>query len=159
MTQPLPKVFPDTNVLLAAVLREPGTSEAARALISSTEEEFWTSELVRLETISRLWRHSRRSLGPTGRAALVADAATIFNGSEARQPILPEIIAAAFTITDQVRGIHAMDALHAATALYVDAELVTLEASTKPLFFVPGLRVRSLLDGGISAAPTARARH
>ena len=141
------RLFPDTNVFFAAVLNEPDTAGPAKELLLSGRYDLWTTELVRLETISRLWRHNRRQLGVIERAGLVADAATLFAGIVSRQAILPEIIAGAFTVTDQVRGIHAMDALHAATATYLGAELVTLESETKPLFFVPGLRVRPLLRG------------
>ena len=149
------RVFPDTNVILGVVLIEQGLFEQAFAALYEGARRVVTSDLVRLEAMSRIWRHNRRGLGSTGRARLISDATAVFETFPQRAEIDAAIIRDALDITNLVPGIHAMDALHAATARSIGAEFLTFEATTKPLFFVPRLKVRSLLAG----APAQRVSH
>lgn len=149
MSDPAPSrhtglVLLDANVFLALAFTEPEDGRCAVDVLREYHGRIAVSELIVLETESVIWRKRRPGLSANGRRAMVHDARSIFDQIGVLAPVDSQVIRSARHLCGLEIGLSAMDAIHAATALHLGAELVTFERPTKPFFQVPGLKCRSL---------------
>jgi predicted nucleic acid-binding protein len=127
------RTFLDANVFIAAAdSGERGHQESLRVLFSPGRVLIAT-RLVRIE-VQPPPRTRDRELQRQTRD-------TYLSFVDEWLPIDDALAAEAELLREQTPGLSPMDSLHAAAAIRAGAELVTLEAVTKPLYAVPGLRV------------------
>jgi len=124
-------------VLIAVLRGEPEALSRAIAVLDDPERSFVASDYLLLEVLPKAIYHRRDREAQFyqaffSRAAIWADSTSRELISLARQQA-------------ETYGLSAVDALHVASALSVNAhELVTSEKRTKPIHRVVGLRVLSL---------------
>jgi predicted nucleic acid-binding protein len=130
-------VFLDSSVIIAAVKTGEQHNAAALREINNSSAVFVSCRLVVLETTARM-----RARGFAAQATL-ADA--ILAGVSAWVDVDDALVKEAeILVAAAPAGLGAVDAMLAAAAMRAGAVFVTCEKRTKPLFSVPGLRVRSL---------------
>lgn len=125
----------DADVLIAAAKGTEVFSAPALDVLDDPERSFVCSDYVRLEVLPNATFFER-----TG---IVAFYEEFFESVEHWVPSSPELSARALDLACQ-HGLGAMDALHVAAAEAADAELVTAERPTKPMFRVGSPRVVSI---------------
>lgn len=130
------RTYVDSGVLIAAVQGGSNLSNPALAVLNDPEREFVSSVFVRLETLPQsvyLKRTAEQGFYETFFDAVAAWAGDV-----------PSILTTAYTEACN-HGLHAVDALHVASAVHLGAdEFVTTEKPTKPLYRVQSVRVVSV---------------
>ena len=128
--------FVDSGVLIAAAR---GTEEVARramAVLDDPERTFASSALVRLEVLPKAFRHRREAEARFYEAFFQSVTAWAAVG----EPLVTEAFSQA-----QTSDLHAMDALHVAAALSLDAEeFITSERAEKAINKVTSIPVRTI---------------
>lgn len=130
--------FIDSGVLVAAARSVGELSEKALSILEDSEREFASSIFVKLEVIPKAIfnRQTKES----------EFYETFFSGVTYWANDLDKIVQDAYKIAS-LHGLAAMDAIHVAAALSVQAsELVTTEKRTKPMYRVTSINVISLFD-------------
>jgi predicted nucleic acid-binding protein len=122
-------------VLLAAVRGEDEAYQQAMDVLDNPERSFVSSVYVRLETLPNAVFFNREDE--------VEACESFFDEVVRWVPSSPELSSRAFELACQY-GLGAMDALHVAATEAADAELVTAEKPTKPMFRVGSPRVLSI---------------
>lgn len=132
------RTFVDSGVLIAAVRGEDVIAEAALSFLADSTRVFVSSPFVRMEVLPK----------------------AIFNQKTVEAEFYEAFFSAVVTWatdTDSLiqqahgmacnYGLAAMDALHVAAAIALNAEdLLTTEKPTKPMYRVPNLRVISVFE-------------
>jgi hypothetical protein len=131
--------FVDSGVLIAAAR---GTEEVARrgmAVLDDPERTFASSALVRLEVLPKALRHCRD--------AEAQFYEVFFQSVTARAAVGEPLVTETFSQA-QTPDLHAMDALHVAAALSLNAEeFITSERGEKPINKVTSIPVRTIRPG------------
>jgi predicted nucleic acid-binding protein len=127
------RTFVDSSVFIAAAEDERPASDDARRLLADPNRWFVASSLVELEVLPPPPGRHREAQGLV-RATFLG---LVAEWLEVDQALVREAAA----LRRATPGLGPMDSLHAAAAIRAGAELVTLEAVTKPLYAVAGLRV------------------
>jgi predicted nucleic acid-binding protein len=127
--------FLDAGVLIAAFRGNPEVSRRALAILDDPDRSFASSVFVRLEVVPKALFH--RSLEE------IAFYEGFFRGvTHWADPL--SLTEKAFSVAVE-NGLSALDALHAAAALSVNAsEIITSEKSRKPIHRVAGVTVTSI---------------
>ena len=132
----MPIVFLDAGVYIAAVRGEEEVARRALELLDNPRVELASSRFLMLEVLP--WARYQQRLDE------VRFFEAIF-GSILHWPESEEAVVERALRESAQHGIAAMDALHLAAALLVDAhEFVTTEKPTRPLYRAQGIRVRRL---------------
>jgi len=128
--------FVDSGVLIAAAR---GTEEVARramVVLDDPERTFASSAFVRLEVLPKALRHRREAEAQFYEAFFQSVTAWAAIG----EPLITEAFSQAET-----SDLHAMDALHVAAALSLDAkEFITSERPEKAINKVTSIPVRTI---------------
>ncbi len=133
------RTFLDAGVLIAAFRSRNEVSTPALTLLDDPERAFVTTDYVRLEVLPKPL-HFRRTTEVEFYEAFFAAAEFV--------DLSPTLVLEAFEEARQV-GLAAMDALHIAAAKRAGVEeFITVEGSTKPMFRVAGLTMRTLASVG-----------
>lgn len=128
--------FIDFGVLITAARAIRESSEKALAILEDDEREFASSEFLKLEVIPKATYNQK--------ITEVEVYETFFDDVVYWASDLEQVIRDAYSIGCQY-GLAAMDALHIAAALSVNAsEFVTTEKPTKPMFRVLGIKIVSI---------------
>lgn len=131
------RTFVDAGVLIAAARGEDVIAEAALSLLADSTRVFVSSPFVRLEVLPKAIFNQK-----TVEAEFYE---TFFNAVAIWATDTDSLIQQTYMIACNY-GLAAMDALHVAAAIALDAEdLLTTEKPTKPMYRVPNLRVISVL--------------
>jgi predicted nucleic acid-binding protein len=131
------RTFVDSGVLIAAARGEDVIAEAALNFLGDSTRVFVSSPFVRLEVLPKAIFNQK-----TVEAEFYE---TFFNAVATWATDTDSLIQQAHAIACHY-GLAAMDALHVAAAIALDAEdLLTTEKPTKPMYRVPNLRVISVL--------------
>lgn len=131
--------YVDADVLIAAAKGTEAFSAPALEVLDDPERSFVCSDYVKLEVLPNATFFERTEI--------VAVYEEFFESVERWVPPSPELSARALDLACQF-GLGAMDALHIAAAEAADAELVTAERPTKPMFRVGAGRVTSIRSRG-----------
>ena len=130
------RTFIDSALLIAAARGTDDVAEKAMGVLDDPDRDFTTSDFVRLEILPK----------PTyfGYAEEVAFYEAFFERVQQSVPSSATLVSEAHQEAVEA-GLAAVDALHVAAAKRADSEeLVTAEKSTKPLFRVIGLAVKTI---------------
>lgn len=128
--------FIDSGVLITAARAVGEASEKALVILEDDEREFASSEFLRLEVIPKATYNQK--------TVEVEVYEAFFNDVAYWTRDLEQVMQNAYSIACQY-GLAAMDALHVAAALSVNAsEFVTTEKPTKPMFRVSGIKIVSI---------------
>jgi predicted nucleic acid-binding protein len=128
--------FIDSGVLITAARAIGESSEKALAILEDDEREFASSEFLKLEVIPKATYNQK--------ITEVEIYETFFDDVVYWASDLEQVMRDAYSIGCQY-GLAAMDALHIAAALSVNAsEFVTTEKPTKPMFRVSGIKIVSI---------------
>jgi predicted nucleic acid-binding protein len=128
--------YVDAGVLISAARGTHRSSLAALTILDDPGRYFASSEFVRLEVLPKALFHKR-----TSESAFYEQ---FFQSVERWASIEQDLFADALRIASEI-GLSAMDALHAAAALSVEAdELITTETPRKPIHRVRGILVRTI---------------
>jgi predicted nucleic acid-binding protein len=131
--------FLDAGVLIAAIR---GNSEVARRafeVLNDPERCFASSGFVRLEVLPKAVFHRQREE--------VAFYEAYFRGVDRWADADPEVLESALVLGSK-NGLAALDALHGAAALAVNAsEIITTEKSGKPLHRLTSIKVTTIHPG------------
>ncbi|GJD18728.1 hypothetical protein RIVM261_036840 [Rivularia sp. IAM M-261] len=128
--------FIDSGVLITAARAMGESSEKALAILEDDEREFASSEFLKLEVIPKATYNQK--------ITEVEIYETFFDEVVYWASDLEQVMRDAYSIGCQY-GLAAMDALHIAAALSVNAsEFVTTEKPTKPMFRVSGIKIVSI---------------
>ncbi|MEM9217648.1 MAG: PIN domain-containing protein [Cyanobacteria bacterium P01_F01_bin.150] len=128
--------FIDSGVLIAASRGEGDIASRAMTVLTDGDRTFASSEFVKLEVLPKAIYNKQTAESAFYDAFF--DAVSVWSNE------LGRIVNDAYRLASAY-GIAAMDALHVAAALQVDAvELVTTERSSKPIHRVPAIRVISI---------------
>jgi len=130
------RTYVDSGMLLFAARGSSELSAAAMAILDDPDRLFVSSDFVRLEVLPKAIYHKK------------FDEANFYNVffemAQTTVQSTKHLIAAAQTEAELV-GLSAVDALHIAAAKQAKChEFITVEKSTKPMFRVQGIAVRSL---------------
>lgn len=143
------RTYIDAGVLIAAARATEPLASRALAYLTEPARAFVSSEFVRLEVLPKPLYLKRQD-----EAAFYT---TFFGAVVEWAQVTEELLEQALTLA-AAHGLSAMDALHVASALAVQAEeLITAERPEKPMFRVTGLKVVSIyagLGGGQSEDPS-----
>lgn len=130
------KTYLDSGVLIVAFRADNEMSSRAIQVLDDGQREFVASPFFKLETLPKAQYHKQ--------LYEVEFYETYFSAVNHWVNDLDIILQGAEVIASQY-GLAAMDALHVAAALSIEAdELITTERSTKPMFRVPDIKVVSL---------------
>ena len=130
------RTFIDSGVLIAAARGNTIRSFAALRILNDREREFASSVFIQLETLPKATSHKQQ--------AEVEFYESFFSGVTLWATQLEEIVQSGNRLACTY-GLAAIDALHLAAALSVDAEeFVTTEKTTKPMHRVAEIRVVSI---------------
>jgi predicted nucleic acid-binding protein len=130
------RTFIDSGVLIAAARGNTVRSFAALRILSSRDREFASSTFIQLETLPKAAYYRQQEETEFYES--------FFSGVTLWAIKLEQIVQTGHRIACTY-GLAAMDALHLAAALSVDAEeFVTTERTTKPMHRVTELRVTSI---------------
>lgn len=128
------RTFLDSGVLLTAWRGEDG--ETALALMEDPERQHYTSQLVKLELLSKAAYFKNN--------AEFKFYQTFFRAVRAEEPLSRALGEKALELAKR-HGIAAMDALHVAAAIRLDVEeFITAEKPGKPVFRVSEISVKSI---------------
>jgi predicted nucleic acid-binding protein len=131
------RTFVDSGVLIAAARGEDVIAEAALLFLADSTRVFVSSPFVRLEVLPKAVFNQK-----TVEAEFYE---TFFSAVATWATDTDNLIQQAHAIACNY-GLAAMDALHVAAAIALEAEdLLTTEKPTKPMYRVPNLRVISVL--------------
>lgn len=130
------RTFVDSGVLIAAARGQDDLASRALAILDDPDREFASSIFVRLEVLPKALFHNR---------ALEAEFyEAFFEAVTYWAEPLDEIAGEAYQQAVRL-GLSAMDALHVAAALHVDAtELVTTESLQKPIHRATNIKITSI---------------
>jgi predicted nucleic acid-binding protein len=130
------RTYIDAGVLIAAARAAEPLASRALAYLADPQRAFVSSEFARLEVLPKplcLKRQDEAAFYTTFFGAVVAWAS-----------LTTELLEQAYTLA-ATHGLSAMNALHVASALAMQAEeLITAERPEKPMFRVTGLKVLSI---------------
>ena len=130
------RTFIDTGVLIAAARGQNDVAARAMAILDDPNREFASSIFVKLEVLPKAIYNQKTAEAAFYQAFF--DAVTHWAKAE------ESVIADAFQEACQL-GLSAIDALHVAAALSVNAEeLITTEKLSKPIHRVTKLKVISI---------------
>jgi len=130
------RTFIDSGVLIAAARGNMIRSFAALRILNEREREFAYSAFIQLETLPKATYHKQQ--------AEVEFYESFFSGVTLWATKLEQIVQIGNHIASTY-GLAAMDALHLAAALSVDAEeFVTTEKTTKPMHRVTEIKIVSI---------------
>ena len=130
--------FIDSGVLITASQGTEVLSNRAIKAITSVDREYASSQFIKLEILPKALYHSQSNE--------VEFYQTFFSAVTYWADDLEKIIDNSFKIASEY-GLAAMDALHIAAAISVEAEeFITTEKPTKPMYRVTDLRVVYLFD-------------
>lgn len=130
------RIYVDSGVLLAAARGTDEIAQDALAVLDNPDAQFASSLFVRLELLPKAI-YNRRFV-----EAQFYE--TFFTAASAWADLTSNLAQTAFDIA-ALYGLSAMDALHVAAAIAVNAdELVTSERATSPLLRVRMLPVRTI---------------
>ncbi|MEL6461070.1 MAG: PIN domain-containing protein [Cyanobacteria bacterium J06621_15] len=128
----------DSGVLLSATDGVGSVAEKALEVLGDSNRQFASSEFVKLEVIPKAVYHKQ-----TEEVEFYEE---FFNAVTYWANDLEKVIQDAHNIGCQY-GLAAMDALHIAAALSINAEeFITTEKTTKPMFRVPDIQVISIFN-------------
>ena len=129
--------FVDSGLLIAVAKGTEAVSEAALAVLDDPERTFVSTVYVKLEVMPKAaWNR---------RTAQIEVYEEFFRSVAIWVPSSPELSDRALRLARE-HGLGAVDALHVAAAEAVDAELVTTEKPTRPMFRVTSTMVTSLRE-------------
>ena len=131
------RTYLDTGVLITAHQGTAEIADRAFKLIDDSDRCFVASEFLKLELLPKCIYFKNHSETQFYQTFFEAVDEWIPNCQAAIQPALD-------FATDY--GLSAMDALHVASAYLLDAQLVSTEKKTKPMYRVDEIRVISLYD-------------
>lgn len=130
------RTFIDSGLLIAAARGDTTQSLAALRILSDRDREFASSAFIQLETLPKATYYNQQ--------AEVRFYESFFSGVTIWATKLEEIIQTGNRIACAY-GLAAIDALHLAAALSVEAEeFVTTEKTTKPMHRIAEIRVISI---------------
>jgi predicted nucleic acid-binding protein len=130
------RTFLDAGVLIAAARGTGIIPVRAHALLDDPERSFITSEYIRMEVLPKALYYRRNQ------EVLVYE--MFFSRAVQIVPSSSSLIRQAYTDACTF-GLAALDALHVAAAKFSGAEeFITTERSTKPLFRVPGMVIKTI---------------
>lgn len=130
------RTFVDAGVLIAAVRGQPHVASQAMAILDDPEREFASSEFVRLEVLPKAIYHQQTAEVEFYQA---------FFAAVAHWASPPEQIVQAAYDEACRSGLSAIDALHVAAAVALDAdELVTTEKPSRPLHRTTAIKIVSI---------------
>ena len=130
--------FIDSGVLITASQGTEDLSNRAIKAITSVDREYASSQFIKLEILPKALYHSQSNE--------VEFYQTFFSAVTYWADDLEKIIDNSFKIASEY-GLAAMDALHIAAAISVEAEeFITTEKPTKPMYRVTDLRIVYLFD-------------
>lgn len=130
--------FIDSGVLITASQGTEDLSNRAIKAITSVDREYASSQFIKLEILPKALYHSQSNE--------VEFYQTFFSAVTYWADDLEKIVDNSFKIASEY-GLAAMDALHIAAAISVEAEeFITTEKLTKPMYRVTDLRVVYLFD-------------
>jgi len=128
----------DSGVLLSATEGVGRIAEKALEVLGDSNRQFASSEFVKLEVIPKAIYHKQ--------AEEVQFYEEFFSAVSYWANDLEKVFQDAYNIGCKY-GLAAMDALHIAAALSLDAEeFITTEKPTKPMFRVSGIRLISIFN-------------
>ncbi|MHB1201804.1 MAG: type II toxin-antitoxin system VapC family toxin [Acidithiobacillus sp.] len=129
------RTYIDSNILIAAFLGQGDLGSSALQIIDDDDRQLVASDAVRLETLPKP-RYE-------GNQTEIDFYETIFNYAEVL-PWTTNVLSLAQQLAEKY-GIAAMDAIHVSFAVSAKVdELVTKEKSTKPMFRVQEIPIRSI---------------
>ena len=132
----LRKTYVDSGVLIAAFRGQGDPTARAMQILDDPTREFASSIYVKLETLPKAIYHNNVNE--------ISFYQSFFQSVRQWADQLDIIAETAFTQASEF-GLKAMDALHIAAAMSIDAdEFVTTERSTKPIHRVTAVNVVSL---------------
>lgn len=132
------RTFIDSGVLIAAARANTIRSFAALHILNGREREFGSSAFIRLETLPKAIYNQQQ--------AEAEFYESFFSSVTLWATELEEIVQTGNRIACTY-GLAAMDALHIAAAVSVDAEeFVTTEKTTKPMYRVTEIKIVSIAD-------------
>lgn len=130
--------FIDSGVLLSAANGEGEIAEKALEILEDSNREFASSEFVKLELIPKAIYNKQ-----TEEAQFYEE---FFSAVTYWATDLEKVVKDAYDIGCQY-GLAAMDALHIAAALSLEAsEFITTEKTTKPMFRVSSIKLISIFN-------------
>jgi predicted nucleic acid-binding protein len=130
------RTFIDSGVLIAAATGTDDVAAKALEVLDDPKRRFTTSDLVRLEVLPKAIYHGNQAEADFYEEYFRAARRTV----HASQKLVAQAQEEACTT-----GLAAMDALHVAAAKVAkSAEFITTEKSTKPVFRVAGIAVKTL---------------
>ena len=129
------KTFVDSGLLIAVTQGEEEVYEEALAVIDDPERELVSSVYVKLETLPMaIWREHEDQ---------VEAYEEIFDNVSRWVPSSPGLSQRALELAGEY-GLKAVDALHVAAAEAEEAELITTEKPTMPMFRATSITVTSI---------------
>jgi predicted nucleic acid-binding protein len=132
------KTYLDSGVLIAAARGTDATSLRAIAILDDDQRQFCSSCFVRLEILAKAKYHKQQ--------AEIEFYQTFFSSCPLWADALDAIVDKAEDLATQY-GLNALDALQAASAIYLQAdELITTEKSTKPLHRITEIPIISIAN-------------
>lgn len=132
-------VFVDSGVLIAAATGRDPLANAARQILLDPGLEFASTQLVWLEVVPKAQY--------TGRLQEVRFYKRYFESVTAWAQVDMDLLEGAAALAAK-HGLSAVDAIHAAAALGLDAKrLITTERKSKPLHRVSEIRVTTIHPG------------
>ncbi len=130
--------FIDSGVLVTASRGVEDLSDQAIAILASADREFASSEFIKLEVLPKAIYHRQIDEAEFYQ--------TFFNAVTCWANDTEQIRQDGYNIACKY-GLAAMDALHIAAAISVDAEeFITTEKPTKPMYRVTGIKIVFLFD-------------
>ncbi|MBL8761309.1 MAG: PIN domain-containing protein [Phycisphaerae bacterium] len=136
------RTFVDTGVLIAIARGDDKAADAALAILDDPNREFVSSDFVQLEVLPKAAFHRRNDELNVYRE--------FFEGGLVDVVASKSITQSAIAVASE-HDIHAMDALHIASALEAGVdEFVTTEKPSKPMFKLAQPRVVSIHPGATS---------
>lgn len=135
------RTYIDSNVLIAAARGNNLLASLAFAYLDNAQRTFVSSAFVRLEVLPKPLYLKREDEAEFYTA--------FFDAVVAWAPVTAALIEQAYDLASTY-GLSAVDALHAASALALQAEeLITAERPQKPIHRVAGVRVISLYANSV----------
>ncbi|MEB3355888.1 MAG: PIN domain-containing protein [Synechococcales bacterium] len=132
------RTFVDSSVLIAAARARTARSLVALSVLNERDREFASSVFVRLETLPKAIYYQQQ--------AEAEFYESFFEDANLWATDLEQIVQTGNRIARNY-GLAAMDALHIAAALSVEAEeLITTEKSTKPMHRATEIQIVSIFD-------------
>ncbi|BDA70793.1 hypothetical protein CAL7716_049590 [Calothrix sp. PCC 7716] len=132
------RTFIDSGVLIAAARANTTRSLAAIQILNGRDREFASSPFIQLETLPKAIYNQQQVEAEFYEA--------FFSSVTLWATKLEEIVQTGNRIACTY-GLAAMDALHIAAALSIDAEeFVTTEKTTKPMYRVAEIKIVSIAD-------------